>query len=137
MEMVPPQSQQVNHNRFGQPIGAGLAKLPWVVPVPPHEVMVGAHCRLEPLDVSNHAAQLYAQADCDDLWTYLPYGPFETAEAHAEWVREAAMSKDPQFYAVIDLSTGTAAGVTSYLRINPASGSIEVRSFVGHAACVS
>lgn len=32
--------------------------------------------------------------------------------------------EDPLFYAIIDNTTDKAAGVASYLRINPASGSI-------------
>jgi RimJ/RimL family protein N-acetyltransferase len=33
---------------------------------------------------------------------------------------------DPQFHAIIDLATGKVGGVASYLRIDPAAGSIEV-----------
>jgi RimJ/RimL family protein N-acetyltransferase len=59
-------------------------------------------------------------------WTYLPYGPFVDTASHRDWVAEAAAGDDPQFHAIVDAASGQALGVASYLRIAPASGSIEV-----------
>lgn len=59
-------------------------------------------------------------------WTYLPYGPFETLESYLDWMEKTCRGSDPQFYAIVDKSTGKAVGIASYLRINPAAGSIEV-----------
>ena len=59
-------------------------------------------------------------------WTYLPYGPFETLESYVQWMDETCRGSDPLFFAIIDKATGKAVGVASYLRISPASGSIEV-----------
>ena len=39
---------------------------------------------------------------------------------------ETCRGSDPLFYAVVDAATGGATGVASYLRIDPANGSIEV-----------
>jgi len=39
---------------------------------------------------------------------------------------EQRRRNDPQFHTIVDLSTQRAAGVASYLRIDPAAGSIEV-----------
>ena len=60
------------------------------------------------------------------MWTYLPYGPFATLEAYRAWIEEVWSGSDPMFYAIVDTSTGRALGVAGYLRISPASGSIEV-----------
>jgi RimJ/RimL family protein N-acetyltransferase len=41
-------------------------------------------------------------------------------------LRSVAGKDDPQFHAVLERATGEAVGVASYLRIDPAAGSIEV-----------
>ena len=118
----------VEVNALGQPLGSRVDgwKPP---PPPPREPMEGRTCRLEPLDVERHAADLHAanalDTDCAN-WTYLPYGPFATLDDYLVWLHRVATVADPQFYAIVDLATGTATGVASYLRIDPAAGSIEV-----------
>lgn len=90
--------------------------------------MVGRFCSVEPLDPDRHAAQLYEANKLDregKIWTYLPYGPFETLASYLDWVNEHCRKDDPSFYAIVD-NTGKAIGVASYLRIIPKSGSIEV-----------
>ncbi len=85
----------------------------------------GAYARLEPLR-SDHATALHAAfAGADQIWDYLPYGPFAAEAEHARWIAEAAASSDPHFFAV---HAGDAAptGVMSLLRIAPEAGSIEV-----------
>ena len=115
-------------NELGQPIGLPLPN--WKPPAPPARVThAGYWCRLEPLSWERHGADLYAAFALDREgrdWTYLPYGPFPTEDAFLEWARSAEHSPDPLFFAIVDAKTGKAAGVTSYLRINPAAGSIEV-----------
>jgi RimJ/RimL family protein N-acetyltransferase len=118
----------VEVNALGQPLGSRVDgwKPP---PPPPREPMAGRTCRLEPLDVERHAADLHAANALDTEhrnWTYLPYGPFATLDDYVAWLSRVATVADPQFYAIIDLASGTAAGVASYLRIDPAAGSIEV-----------
>ena len=96
---------------------------------PPHTPMQGRTCRLEPLNPERHAQSLYAAnsaATDDGDWTYLPYGPYDSLEAYTAWQQAVYLGKDPQFYAIIDLASGEAVGVASYLRINPKQGSIEV-----------
>jgi RimJ/RimL family protein N-acetyltransferase len=114
--------------------------------------MSGRLCRLEPLE-PEHARGLW-EAFAHDRdgrnWTYLGHGPYERVADFDTWVRQAAASRDPQFYAVIaaredresppsgdsqaraeDLerqlpNPGVALGVASYLRITPEAGTIEV-----------
>ncbi len=91
--------------------------------------MQGRFCRLEPLDPDRHAQALFAANAADEdgrSWTYLAYGPLATLASYREWMRTACLGDDPLFFAIIDLADGQPAGVASYLRIAPASGSIEV-----------
>src|SRR5260221_3091640 len=108
----------------------GVALPDWKAPPrPPRDPIAGRFCRLEPLDPARHAEALYAALNLDTkgrLWTYLPYGQLETLESYASWLKASSQSEDPFFYAIIAQPTGQAVGVASYLRIAPASGSIEV-----------
>jgi RimJ/RimL family protein N-acetyltransferase len=115
-------------NALGQPIGVEVRG--WTPPPrPPRDPMIGRTCRVEPLDPPRHAAQLHGAnaLDADGRnWTYLPYGPFPTLAEYRVWVDQVAAGADPMFHAIVDLATGEAVGVASYLRIDPAAGSIEV-----------
>jgi RimJ/RimL family protein N-acetyltransferase len=111
----------------GRPIGPPLPG--WEPrPRPAREPMAGRYCRLEPLEVERHAGQLFEAFARDESgvgWTYLPSGPFESADAFQAWIEQASRSVDPLFFAIVD-AEGRAVGVASYLRINPEMGSIEV-----------
>ena len=115
-------------NALGQPVGFVVAG--WTPPPrPPRDPMVGRTCRVEPLDPARHGAELHAANQLDTShrnWTYLPYGPFATFADYAGWLRTVAAGTDPMFHAIVDLASGAAVGVASYLRIDPAAGSIEV-----------
>lgn len=118
-------SELLNH--FGQPVGVPV---PGWVPRnrPARTTTIGHFCRIEPLDISRHAAQLYDVIVADkegQTWTYLYYGPFEREQDFLEWLTIAAASEDPQFYAVVD-NSGAAVGVVSYLRIDNTGGAIAV-----------
>jgi len=91
--------------------------------------MQGSLCRLEPIDVKRHAADLFAAFSQDRdarNWTYLPYGPFQSEADLRDWITTSCLGDDPCFFTVIDLARGKAVGVASYLRIDPANGVIEV-----------
>jgi RimJ/RimL family protein N-acetyltransferase len=119
-------NQPINH--LGQPIGFAVAD--WSPRArPPRSPIEGHYCRLEPLDGARHGADLH-QANQEDregrIWTYMPYGPFQTLEAYRDWIEADCRGDDPLFHAIVDLRSGTALGVASYLRINPRVGVIEV-----------
>jgi RimJ/RimL family protein N-acetyltransferase len=122
----------IHQNSLGQPIGFPLPD--WTPPPPPpREPIAGHFCRVEPLDAARHAADLFAAnaLDADNrMWTYLAYGPFATAAEYHDWAAAREHSADPLFHAIVDTASGQAVGVASYLRIDPAAGSIEV----GHIA---
>jgi RimJ/RimL family protein N-acetyltransferase len=129
MSMTPTHAHQ---NSLGQPIGFPLPD--WTPPPPPpREPIAGRFCRVEPLDAARHAGDLFAANALDAenrMWTYLAYGPFATAAEYYEWAAARQQSADPLFHAIVDQASGQAVGVASYLRIEPAAGSIEV----GHIA---
>jgi RimJ/RimL family protein N-acetyltransferase len=119
---------ELRRNALGQPVGWPLEG--WTPPPPPPRMnLEGPRVRLEPLEAGAHADQLFA-ANAEDtvgrLWTYMAYGPFEDPAAYRAWVEQVAGKDDPLFYAVVDQHDGRAVGVASYLRIDPAAGSLEV-----------
>ncbi|MGY3944950.1 GNAT family N-acetyltransferase [Aeromonas tecta] len=114
-------------NEFDQPVGAEVPE--WAgAEFPPKAIMSGWGCRLEPLDPARHCGSLWQAfgADSGAMWTYLTSGPFEDEPAMLAWLQQSANKVDPQFYAIVDEASGKALGLVSYLRIDPAAGSIEV-----------
>jgi RimJ/RimL family protein N-acetyltransferase len=115
-------------NDLGQPIGKAVND--WVQPpFPPRKVIEGRYCRLEPLDVADHAASLFSANQLEDQganWTYLPYGPFASFDDYRQWMEKTCLSDDPLFFAIRNLKSNEVAGLASYLRIDPKNGSIEV-----------
>jgi RimJ/RimL family protein N-acetyltransferase len=100
----------------------------WKPPVRPEgETLTGAYVQLERMDPDAHAADLFrAYSGQDQVWDYLPYGPFSSASAYHRWAKDSATGNDPLFYVLRNRATGHCGGVASYLRITPEAGSIEV-----------
>ncbi|MEQ1741577.1 MAG: GNAT family protein [Candidatus Nitrotoga sp.] len=115
-------------NSPGQPTGFSLPD--WKpVARPVHKLLIGRFCSLEPLNSVRHAADLYAAnaLDADGRnWTYLPYGPFDSLLSYCNWLDQFNATSDPLFFAIVSHATGKAVGVASFMRIDPANGSIEV-----------
>lgn len=102
----------------------------WSPPPRPKRIaMHGKYCIVEPLRIEAHAADLF-EANRGDrenrIWAYLPYGPFDTLQEYKQWLATTCVGRDPMFFSILQRKTGAAVGVASYLRINPAAGSIEV-----------
>lgn len=102
----------------------------WTPPEPPDgAVLEGRFARLEPLNVERHAADLFAAYSEDkegEVWDYLPYGPFPSLASYHRWMRGVVEQPDPFFYAIFNKEAKKWCGVASYLRVQPAAGSIEV-----------
>ena len=114
-------------NAAGQPVGEPLPDWTGAPPIP-RQPLTGGSCDVVPLEIG-HAAALhtaFAKDTTGTLWTYMPIGPFDTVADYADWVAGAVEQDDPIFYAIIDKSSATPVGVTSYLRITPLHGSVEV-----------
>lgn len=111
----------------------GFAVPGWRPPASPsrdvltRDCLQGGYVRLEPLAAEAHAALLFRAYQADDwLWDYMPYGPFHSAAQYHRWVREIVADPAHFFFAIYCKQQQTYVGVASYLRINPAAGSIEV-----------
>jgi RimJ/RimL family protein N-acetyltransferase len=112
-----------------RPVGEKVEILP-----PGHKpngrILFGRWTRLERVSVARHARDLYESFDGKDpqshIWTYLGYGPFKTYESFVSWLTEREASQDPWFYAFIPKTTGKAAGMGSFMRLDAANGVIEI-----------
>jgi RimJ/RimL family protein N-acetyltransferase len=115
-------------NNLGQPIGFPVPG--WSQrPLPPRTPMQGRFCRIESLEPGRHAADLYA-ANSEDkegrMWSYLAQGPFSSFDDYLAAINGPWAKKDWHFHAIIDHKSGAAAGLASYMSIEPQAGSIEV-----------
>ena len=115
-------------NHFGQPVGFPVDN--WHArPRPPKSGMSGNYCRVVPIDMQLHAAELHQEYLKDlehRIWTYLGYGPFDTLEDFKAWMKAYCLGSDPLFHAIIENESSMALGVASYMRIQPEFGVIEV-----------
>ena len=59
-------------------------------------------------------------------WTYLFVGPFADFGSYRAWLEQVAKADDPLFHTIIDLKTGKAVGVATFMRIDRPNGVIEV-----------
>ena len=108
---------------------------PAVDPLPPGSKpdmrpLHGRFMLLVPVLAKEHAHDLYDSfRDCDPhghVWTYMPYGPWESFEQFEAWLKEREASRDPWFYAFIRRDTGKACGMGSFMRCDAANGVIEI-----------
>ena len=109
----------------GNPIGKAVqSSEPAQLPRPE---LVGKYTRLEKLSSQTHAADLFAAYQGhDELWTYMPQGPFHQEDEYRTWVISVEQGSDPYYYAIIDQQTDRALGVASFLRIDPKARTIEI-----------
>lgn len=93
-------------------------------------VLSGKFVSLAPLDSARDARDLYDAAHGNDeseqLWTYMPYGPFVGVEAMRRWLEERAVSEDPLFFAVVEQGSQTRIGMVSFLNNVPVMRRIEL-----------
>ena len=99
-------------------------------PLPSRKILEGRYTRLEPLDPSKHGDDLVAVFGTTDpnSWAYLFHGPFADDAGLRQWLAGSAVAAGNVCYAIIDLASGRAAGIASYMRMDPANGVIEVGS---------
>lgn len=110
-----------DHRPVGAPVERSVAQ-------PPARVsMAGRFVDLVPLE-SSHAEALFETAGGSanqDLWTYMPDGPYLDQEAFQAAIARKAASPDPLFFAILDKS-GRAVGHAGLMRIHPADRVVEV-----------
>jgi RimJ/RimL family protein N-acetyltransferase len=81
----------------------------------------GSSVELVPIDVA-HAPALFAAshgADAEWLWTYLPYGPFESEQALAAWIEPHVGGEEPMLFTALDAQSHAPIGVVGLLNIVP------------------
>lgn len=88
----------------------------------------GRRILLRPIEAALDAEPLYALSHRPSgdpaIWTYLPDGPYESADHLAQMLTWAQGSKDPLYFTI--LGEGRPLGWASYLRIAPEAGTIEI-----------
>src|SRR3954452_24482134 len=70
------------------------------------------------------AEPLFEAGRDPEIWTYLPYGPYESADGMRERLVAIDQSSDPLYFTVA--RGGVPEGVVSFLRIEPQHGVIEI-----------
>ncbi len=128
--MMRPHLQGVGVGKMDMDLEELGPRLAWKpAQAPRREVLDGEYVRLEPVDPSRHANDLFELSHGPKgdpaIWTYLSYGPFADLAAFKSWLTDRAASNDPLSYAVVDKASGRAAGMMSFLRMVPADGVIE------------
>jgi RimJ/RimL family protein N-acetyltransferase len=111
------------------PIGPEVDSAP--APRPSRTVLEGRLVRLEALDPKKHGDDLWAacgEGKRDGMWHYMGIGPFPDRASFDAYLDKAGKSEDPLFFAIVPKPEGRAAGIVTYLRIEPAHRVIEVGS---------
>jgi RimJ/RimL family protein N-acetyltransferase len=112
-----------------------MNKLESWTPRPPLELkpVTGRFVSIEPAIFPEAAEELLPAlggAANDDLWTYIPIGPFESAEQFGAVMKFAGGEQGWRTHLFRDVKTraplGRPLGMASYMRIRPEAGSAEV-----------
>lgn len=98
--------------------------------VPPRESLTGATVRLDPLDPELHGLPLFQASHdggaAEQIFRYLPYGPFLDFDRFRSWLDERAASSDPYFVGIVDAVAGAPQGMAAFMRMAPDHGVIEI-----------
>jgi RimJ/RimL family protein N-acetyltransferase len=90
----------------------------------------GRHVLLRPVDAATDAEPLYSASHPPDgdpaIWTYLPDGPYESAEDLARMLAWAESAKDSLYFTLVRLPDQRPLGMASYQRITPEFGVVEI-----------
>ncbi len=96
---------------------------------PARQILDGRYCRLEPIKASKHGDQLFeasSVADAAERFRWLFEYPPRTRQEFQSWLDKVEASEDPLVFAVVDKTSGKAAGRQSLMRIDTAHGVIEI-----------
>ncbi|MEZ5894163.1 MAG: GNAT family protein [Parvularculaceae bacterium] len=89
----------------------------------------GRYVTVEPAAFPDAAEELFSVlggASNDDLWTYIPIGPFESAEQLGAVMSHVGAQGGWITHLFRDARDGAPLGMASYMRIRPEAGSAEV-----------
>jgi RimJ/RimL family protein N-acetyltransferase len=118
----------VSEDRPELPLGE---RLDWKAATPPvRTTLRGSYVLLRPVDAARDAQPLYAVSHPPDgdpaIWTYLPDGPYESADHLRQALAWAETTEDRIYFTLVRLRDERPLGVASYLRITPELGTIEI-----------
>jgi len=109
---------------LGEPIDWTGARLPSKVE------LAGRTVTVRPLDPGVDVQSLFPishePSGDPSVWTYLPYGPYRDRREMEEQLEVEAAGEDPLWFSIVPAAYGNAMGRATYLRIDPANGSIEI-----------
>jgi RimJ/RimL family protein N-acetyltransferase len=99
-------------------------------PMPQLAPLRGSHVLVRPVDVQLDAEPLSAASHPPDgarsIWTYLPDGPYESADHLRRALAAMARMQDARYFTIAPLPEERPLGLAAYLRITPAFGTIEI-----------
>lgn len=96
---------------------------------PNRVTLTGRLITVEPLNLDVHGYVLWvrlAATENEELWRYLPEGPFAERAAFDAYLRKKAQSADAVCYALVDKGSGEAVGLASLMRIDGQNQVIEI-----------
>lgn len=97
-------------------------------PAPEFGILDGQYVRLAPLTVAD-ADAIYQSQKLDkggESWRYMPVGPYETLADVKTFLSQVCNKSDPMFFSIYNKEINQICGFSTYLRITPDHGSIEV-----------
>ncbi len=101
---------------LGEPVSGPAARIP-----EPRRID-GRFVSLVPTE-PDHTPGLFASwngvPEGEELWTYLPFGPFDDEPAMREWVTWAATSPEFLYRTVFDRTSEVPVGMASFMRVDP------------------
>jgi RimJ/RimL family protein N-acetyltransferase len=95
--------------------------------------LTGQYVTVEPLNPDLHGKALWEGISGpanDELWRYLPDGPFAQQADFDQDMETKKASKDPLFHAIVDNLSRRALGRASFMRIEPKHRCLEVGSIL-------
>jgi RimJ/RimL family protein N-acetyltransferase len=111
-----------------RPLGPVVDSTPAQMPGP--VTLTGRFGTVARIDAVRHSADLWqAVRGRDEIWDYIPAGPFGDAEAFNAYVVACEHNKERYFYSVLDRE-GRAVGFLALMEIRPAYRVIEVGNII-------
>jgi RimJ/RimL family protein N-acetyltransferase len=98
--------------------------------LPDRQPLRGDHVLLRPVDAAADAEPLYDVSHPPNgdptIWTYLPDGPYDSPEHLRQTLAWAESAEGHVYFTLAPLPSERPLGLASYLRIEPAFGTIEI-----------
>jgi RimJ/RimL family protein N-acetyltransferase len=114
--------------RDARPLGPAVDPTP--APMPGPVTLKGRFGTVVRIDATRHGADLWqAVRGRDDIWDYIPAGPFADQASFNAYVVACEHNKERYFYTVLD-PDGRAVGFLALMEIRPAMRVIEVGNII-------